>query len=229
MERNDTMNSSILVIEDDASIQELIVEFLTAEGYEVDYANDGLEGIQKFKKGNYNLIILDIMMPNLDGYGVCKMIRQTSSVPIIFLTALNQETDQLKGFELECDDYITKPFSFNLLVKRVEAVLRRSSKIMNDKFLVFEKLKLDLNTYEAEVDGNAVELTLKEFNILKDLIEKYPQVITREGLLDSIWGYDYYGDTRIVDAHIKNIRKKISIPYIKTVKGIGYTLEKDIW
>lgn len=229
MERNDTMNSSILVIEDDASIQELIVEFLTAEGYEVDYANDGLEGIQKFKKGNYNLIILDIMMPNLDGYGVCKMIRQTSSVPIIFLTALNQETDQLKGFELECDDYITKPFSFNLLVKRVEAVLRRSSKIMNDKFLVFEKLKLDLNTYEAEVDGNGVELTLKEFNILKDLIEKYPQVITREGLLDSIWGYDYYGDTRIVDAHIKNIRKKISIPYIKTVKGIGYTLEKDIW
>jgi len=167
-------------------------------------------------------------MPNLDGYGVCKMIRQTSSVPIIFLTALNQETDQLKGFELECDDYITKPFSFNLLVKRVEAVLRRSSKIMNNKFLVFEKLKLDLNTYEAEVDGNGVELTLKEFNILKDLIEKYPQVITREGLLDSIWGYDYYGDTRIVDAHIKNIRKKISIPYIKTVKGIGYTLEKDI-
>jgi len=222
------MNSSILVIEDDCSIQELIVEFLTAEGYEVDFANDGLEGIQKFKKGNYNLIILDIMMPNLDGYGVCKMIRQTSSVPIIFLTALTQETDQLKGFELECDDYITKPFSFNLLVKRVEAVLRRSSKIMNEKFLVFEKLKLDLNTYEAEVDGNTVELTLKEFNILKDLIEKYPQVITREGLLDSIWGYDYYGDTRIVDAHIKNIRKKIILPYIKTVKGIGYTLEKDI-
>ncbi|GAA0235999.1 response regulator transcription factor [Metaclostridioides mangenotii] len=222
------MNSSILVIEDDSSIQELIVEFLTAEGYEVDFANDGLEGIQKFKKGNYNLIILDIMMPNLDGYGVCKMIRQTSSVPIIFLTALTQETDQLKGFELECDDYITKPFSFNLLVKRVEAVLRRSSKIMNEKFLVFEKLKLDLNTYEAEVDGNTVELTLKEFNILKDLIEKYPQVITREGLLDSIWGYDYYGDTRIVDAHIKNIRKKILLPYIKTVKGIGYTLEKDI-
>ncbi|WP_027702188.1 response regulator transcription factor [Metaclostridioides mangenotii] len=222
------MNSSILVIEDDSSIQELIVEFLTAEGYEVDFTNDGLEGIQKFKKGNYNLIILDIMMPNLDGYGVCKMIRQTSSVPIIFLTALTQETDQLKGFELECDDYITKPFSFNLLVKRVEAVLRRSSKIMNEKFLVFEKLKLDLNTYEAEVDGNTVELTLKEFNILKDLIEKYPQVITREGLLDSIWGYDYYGDTRIVDAHIKNIRKKIFLPYIKTVKGIGYTLEKDI-
>ncbi|MBY1502505.1 response regulator transcription factor, partial [Clostridioides difficile] len=220
------MNSSILVIEDDSNIQELISEFLSAEGYQVDTANDGLEGIQKFKQGSYDLVILDIMMPNLDGYGVCKMIRKSSSVPIIFLTALNDEGDQLKGFDLECDDYITKPFSFNLLIKRVEAILRRSNKTINDKFIVFEKLKLDLNTYIAEIDGEPIELTLKEFNILKALIEKYPQVITREGLLDSIWGYDYYGDTRIVDAHIKNIRKKISLPYIKTVKGIGYTLEK---
>ena len=210
------MNSSILVIEDDSNIQELISEFLSAEGYQVDTANDGLEGIQKFKQGSYDLVILDIMMPNLDGYGVCKMIRKSSSVPIIFLTALNDEGDQLKGFDLECDDYIT------------EAILRRSNKTINDKFIVFEKLKLDLNTYIAEIDGEPIELTLKEFNILKALIEKYPQVITREGLLDSIWGYDYYGDTRIVDAHIKNIRKKISLPYIKTVKGIGYTLEKDI-
>ncbi|EGT5272032.1 response regulator transcription factor [Clostridioides difficile] len=222
------MNSSILVIEDDSNIQELISEFLSAEGYQVDTANDGLEGIQKFKQGSYDLVILDIMMPNLDGYGVCKMIRKSSSVPIIFLTALNDEGDQLKGFDLECDDYITKPFSFNLLIKRIEAILRRSNKTINDKFIVFEKLKLDLNTYIAEIDGEPIELTLKEFNILKALIEKYPQVITREGLLDSIWGYDYYGDTRIVDAHIKNIRKKISLPYIKTVKGIGYTLEKDI-
>ncbi|HBF3439902.1 TPA: response regulator transcription factor [Clostridioides difficile] len=222
------MNSSILVIEDDSNIQELISEFLSAEGYQVDTANDGLEGIQKFKQGSYDLVILDIMMPNLDGYGVCKMIRKSSSVPIIFLTALIDEGDQLKGFDLECDDYITKPFSFNLLIKRVEAILRRSNKTINDKFIVFEKLKLDLNTYIAEIDGEPIELTLKEFNILKALIEKYPQVITREGLLDSIWGYDYYGDTRIVDAHIKNIRKKISLPYIKTVKGIGYTLEKDI-
>ncbi|HBF5925147.1 TPA: response regulator transcription factor [Clostridioides difficile] len=222
------MNSSILVIEDDSNIQELISEFLSAEGYQVDTANDGLEGIQKFKQGSYDLVILDIMMPNLDGYGVCKMIRKSSSVPIIFLTALNDEGDQLKGFDLECDDYITKPFSFNLLIKRVEAILRRSNKTINDKFIVFEKLKLDLNTYIAEIDGEPIELTLKEFNILKALIEKYPQVITREGLLDSIWGYDYYGNTRIVDAHIKNIRKKISLPYIKTVKGIGYTLEKDI-
>ncbi|GAA3656657.1 response regulator transcription factor [Asaccharospora irregularis] len=222
------MGESILVIEDDSNIQELIVEFLSSEGYEVDYANDGLEGIQKFKQGSYDLIILDIMMPNLDGYGVCKMIRKSSGVPIIFLTALDDESDQIKGFELECDDYITKPFSFNLLIKRVEAVLRRSNKTVGDRYVCFEKLRLDLDTYIVDIDGEVVELTLKEFNILKMLIEKYPQVITREGLLDSIWGYDYYGDTRIVDAHIKNIRKKMSLPYIKTVKGIGYTLEKDI-
>ena len=223
------MSASILVVEDDASIQELIVEFLRAENYNVDYASDGLEGIQLFKQNNYDLIILDIMMPNLDGYSACKMIRKTSNVPIIFLTALNQEHEEVKGFELECDDYITKPFSFNLLIKRVEAVLRRSKdNNSNGNFMSFEKLKLDLNTYTADIDGNIVELTLKEFNILKSLIEKYPQVITRESLLDGIWGYDYYGDTRIVDAHIKNLRKKIELPYIKTVKGIGYTLEKDI-
>ena len=222
------MNTSILVMEDDASIQELIVEFLKAEGYDVDYASDGLEGIQLFKKKEYDLVLLDIMMPNLDGYSVCKMIRQNSNVPIIFLTALNEETDQLKGFELECDDYITKPFSFNLLIQRVKAILRRGKNNLSGDFLNFEKIKLDLNTYSVQIDEQNIELTLKEFNILKMLIEKYPHVITRESLLDSIWGYDYYGDTRIVDAHIKNLRKKISLPYIKTVKGIGYTLEKDI-
>lgn len=215
-------------MEDDVNIQELIVEFLKAEGYDVDYASDGLEGIQLFKKKEYDLVLLDIMMPNLDGYSVCKMIRQTSNVPIIFLTALNEESNQLKGFELECDDYITKPFSFNLLIQRVKAVLRRGRINISNNLLIFEKLKLDLNTYSVQIDDQNIELTLKEFNILKMLIEKYPQVVTRENLLDSIWGYDYYGDTRIVDAHIKNLRKKVSLPYIKTVKGIGYTLEKDI-
>ena len=222
------MNTSILVMEDDVNIQELIVEFLKAEGYDVDYASDGLEGIQLFKKKEYDLVLLDIMMPNLDGYSVCKMIKQTSNVPIIFLTALNEESNQLKGFELECDDYITKPFSFNLLIQRVKAVLRRGRINISSDLLIFEKLKLDLNTYSVQIDDQNIELTLKEFNILKMLIEKYPQVVTRENLLDSIWGYDYYGDTRIVDAHIKNLRKKIILPYIKTVKGIGYTLEKDI-
>lgn len=202
-------NKNILVIEDDSNIQELIVEFLSAEGYSVESANDGIEGIQAFKKGEFDLVILDVMMPNLDGHAVCKMIRQSSDVPIIFLTALNQESDQVKGFELMCDDYITKPFSFTLLMKRVEAVLRRSSKYNESNTLSFEKLSLDLNTYQAFLDNEVIELTLKEFNILKTLIENYPHVVTRENLLDSVWGYDYYGDTRVVDAHIKNIRKKL--------------------
>ena len=220
-------NKNILVIEDDSNIQELIVEFLSAEGYNVKSANDGIEGIQTFKKEEFDLVILDVMMPNLDGYGVCKMIRQSSNIPIIFLTALDQESDQIKGFDLMCDDYITKPFSFTLLMKRVEAVLRRTCNDSESNILTFEKLTLDLDTYQAYLDGNTIELTLKEFNILKTLIEKYPQVITRENLLDNVWGYDYYGDTRVVDAHIKNIRKKIELPYIKTVKGIGYSLDKN--
>ena len=203
------MNTSILVMEDDVNIQELIVEFLKAEGYDVDYASDGLEGIQLFKKKEYDLVLLDIMMPNLDGYSVCKMIRQTSNVPIIFLTALNEESNQLKGFELECDDYITKPFSFNLLIQRVKAVLRRGRINISSDLLIFEKLKLDLNTYSVQIDDQNIELTLKEFNILKMLIEKYPQVVTRENLLDSIWGYDYYGDYRTIDTHIKMLRNNL--------------------
>ena len=222
------MEKYILVVEDDYKSQQLLQQFLTSNGYKVDCANDGLEGIQMYKDRNYNLILLDIVMPNLDGFSMCKMIRKESDVPIIFVTALSSESDQIKGFDLLCDDYIVKPFSYNLLIKRIEAVLRRSKEDKAGVYLTFEKIKLNLKTYYAEIDGKIIDLTLKEFNILKSLIENYPQVVTREKLLDSIWGYDYFGDTRIVDAHIKNIRKKIILPYIKTVKGIGYTLQKDI-
>ena len=222
------MEKYILLVEDDYKSQQLLQQFLTSNGYKVDCANDGLEGIQMYKDRNYNLILLDIVMPNLDGFSMCKMIRKESDVPIIFVTALSSESDQIKGFDLLCDDYIVKPFSYNLLIKRIEAVLRRSKEDKAGVYLTFEKIKLNLKTYSAEIDGKIIDLTLKEFNILKSLIENYPQVVTREKLLDSIWGYDYFGDTRIVDAHIKNIRKKIILPYIKTVKGIGYTLQKDI-
>ena len=212
------MEEYILVVEDDYKSQQLLQQFLTSNGYKVDCANDGLEGIQMYKDRNYNLILLDIVMPNLDGFSMCKMIRKESDVPIIFVTALSSESDQIKGFDLLCDDYIVKPFSYNLLIKRIEAVLRRSKEDKAGVYLTFEKIKLNLKTYSAEIDGKIIDLTLKEFNILKSLIENYPQVVTREKLLDSIWGYDYFGDTRIVDAHIKNIRKKIILPYIKTVK-----------
>lgn len=222
----------ILVVEDDIQIQELIGEFLKAQDYEVHSANDGVQGYNKIKEEEYDLIIMDVMMPNMDGYSLCKMVRKISKTPIIFLTALGEEQDEIKAFELECDDFITKPFSFNVLIRRVEAVLRRADnfEIENNekKELVFEKLILNEDTYKAIFDGDEIELTLKEFNILKNLIEFYPRVITREMLMDKVWGYDYFGEMRVVDAHIKNIRKKIEASYIKTIKGVGYVLEKPV-
>ena len=196
------MSSKILVVEDDIQIQELIVEFLESENYIVDTASDGVEGYEKFKENKYDLVILDVMMPKLDGYSLCKMIKKNDEeVGIIFLTALGDENSEIKGFDLKADDYISKPFSFNILIKRVEAVLRRKK--------------------EEEI-----ELTLKEFNILKFMIRSYPMVVSREMLMDKVWGYEYYGDTRVIDAHMKNIRKKIKYDYIKTIKGVGYVLEK---
>lgn len=219
------MKKRILIAEDDLTIQELIIEFLSSQGYFVDSANDGLECINKFKENEYDLVILDAMMPNLDGFATCKIIRKSSNIPIIFLTALDNEENEIKGFELECDDYIAKPFSFNILIKRVDAILKRTCEDKS-QLLSFESLHLNLNTYKAIVDNKEVDLTLTEFNLLKCIMENYPTIITRSALLDKVWGYDYYGEERIVDAHIKNIRKKIELPYIKTVKGIGYTLEK---
>ena len=224
------MNSKILVVEDDTQIQELIVEFLESENYIVDTASDGVEGYEKFKENIYDLIILDVMMPKLDGYSLCKMIKKNDAeVSIIFLTALGDESSEVKGFDLKADDYISKPFSFNILIKRVEAVLRRKKEEpVKLETLEFGSIKLQLDTYKVYVDEEEVELelTLKEFNILKFMIQSYPMVVSREMLMDKVWGYEYYGDTRVIDAHMKNIRKKIKEDYIKTIKGVGYVLEK---
>lgn len=222
------MNYKILVVEDDNQIQELIVEFLSSQDYIVDTANDGVEGYEKFKSGEYDLVILDVMMPRLDGHSLCKVIRNIDKeVSIIFLTALGDEENEIKGFDLNADDYISKPFSFNILIKRVEAVLRRKNKEKSeDEVLKFEGLKLDLQTFKSYIDEEEIELTLKEFNILKLMISSYPTVVSREKLIEKIWGYDYFGDTRVIDAHMKNIRKKIKKDYIKTIKGVGYVLEK---
>ena len=216
------------MVEDDNQIQELIVEFLSSQDYIVDTANDGVQGYEKFKSGKYDLVILDVMMPKLDGHSLCKMIRNIDKeVSVIFLTALGDEENEIKGFDLRADDYISKPFSFNILIKRVEAVLRRKNKeISEEEVLKFEGLKLELQTFKSYVDEEEIELTLKEFNILKLMISSYPTVVSREKLIEKIWGYDYFGDTRVIDAHMKNIRKKIKKDYIKTIKGVGYVLEK---
>ncbi|UQZ81271.1 Alkaline phosphatase synthesis transcriptional regulatory protein PhoP [Paenibacillus konkukensis] len=218
----------ILVIEDDADIQELLREFLSAQNYEVDAADDGVNGIRMLKDNSYDLVLLDVMMPNLDGYNVCKMIRgQSSSLPIVMLTALDDEAAQIKGFELGIDDYITKPFSFNILIKRVEAVLRRAKADSASGVIVFKEVAVDREGFIATVGGNKIELTVKEFAILVYLLDNRGRAVSREALLDHAWGYDYYGDARIVDTHVKNLRKKLGVPYIQTVKGIGYKFDEQ--
>ncbi|MFJ8511966.1 response regulator transcription factor [Lysinibacillus xylanilyticus] len=220
------MNYRILVIEDDQEIQELIKQFLMVQQYMVEVASDGLEGMKQFNKQSFDLILLDVMMPNLNGFEVAKMIRSQSNVPVIMLTALEEEQDQVKGFDLGIDDYITKPFSFHVLIRRVEAVLRRSNYQSTVSHLVFKEIHVDCDAYKVYVNKVETPLTTKEFEILQLLLKNEKRVLTRESIVEQVWGYEYQGETRLVDTHIKNIRKKLDIPYIKTVKGIGYKIDE---
>lgn len=225
--RGDIMkNYHILVVEDDQEIQELIKQFLMTQQYKVIVASDGLEGMKQFNKQSFDLILLDVMMPNLNGFEVAKMIRSQSNIPIIMLTALEEEQDQMKGFDLGIDDYITKPFSFHVLMRRVEAVLRRSNNQSTDNHFVFRELHVDGDAYKVYVNKVEVPLTTKEFEILQLLLQNEKKVLTRDNIVEKIWGYEYSGDTRMIDTHMKNIRKKLDIPYIKTVKGIGYKIDE---
>ena len=225
--RGDIMkNYHILVVEDDQEIQELIKQFLMTQQYKVIVASDGLEGMKQFNKQSFDLILLDVMMPNLNGFEVAKMIRSQSNIPIIMLTALEEEQDQMKGFDLGIDDYITKPFSFHVLMRRVEAVLRRSNNQSTDNHFVFRELHVNGDAYKVYVNKVEVPLTTKEFEILQLLLQNEKKVLTRENIVEKIWGYEYAGDTRMIDTHMKNIRKKLDIPYIKTVKGIGYKIDE---
>ncbi|PED95494.1 DNA-binding response regulator [Bacillus toyonensis] len=219
-------NYHILVVEDDQEIQELIKQFLMTQQYKVIVASDGLEGMKQFNKQSFDLILLDVMMPNLNGFEAAKMIRSQSNIPIILLTALEEEQDQMKGFDLGIDDYITKPFSFHVLMRRVEAVLRRSNNQSTDNHFVFRELHVNGDAYKVYVNKVEVPLTTKEFEILQLLLQNEKKVLTRENIVEKIWGYEYAGDTRMIDTHMKNIRKKLDIPYIKTVKGIGYKIDE---
>lgn len=219
------MKYRILVIGDNQEIQELIKQFLQIKLYTVFVASDGLEGIKQFNKHSFDLIILDVMMPNLNGFEVSKMIRSRSNVPIIMLTVLEEEQNEIKGFDLGVDDYITKPSSLHVLIRRVEAVLRRSYDKRTDNVLVFKEIHVDCDAYKVYVNECEISLTTKEFEILKLLIQNEEKVLTRELIIEKIWGYEYHGEMRMIDTHIKNIRKKLVVPYIKTVKGIGYKID----
>ena len=218
----------ILVVEDEKDIQNIIKAFLENAEYKVETADDGLDAINLIQKNNYDLILLDIMLPKIDGFTVCEMIRKNSNIPIIILTALTDEESQLKGFDKLADDYITKPFSMPVLLKHIEAIFRRTNNSNeNTSILKYKNITLNTENYEVYVDNQKVTLTFREYEILKLFLENQGKVFTRDNILNSIWNYDYFGDDKIVNTHIKNIRKKLGYEYIETVRGVGYKIDKE--
>ena len=219
----------ILVADDEERIVKLVSDFLKIGGYEVLPASDGAQALELFNKNpDIALAIIDIMMPELDGWALTKEIRKTSDLPIIMLSARAEEFDLLTGFESGIDEYVTKPFSPAVLVKRVEALIKRSDGKVLAEDEVKKGLYIDSNAFVAYVDGNALELTLKEFELLSYLFENSGRVLTRDQLLNAIWGYDYLGDSRTVDSHIARLRTKLGdygAAHLKTIYGMGYKLE----
>ena len=225
------MGKRVLIVEDEKNIVDILSFNLNKEGYETLEAYDGQAGLQLALEQNPDLILLDLMLPKMNGFSVCEAIRKESQVPIIMLTALDDDASQMKGFDALADDYITKPFSMPLVVKHIEAVLRRAEQGagVETNILRYKDLTLDTDSFTVLVKDESVSLTIREFEILKLLVENQGRVFTRESLLDSIWGYDYFGDEKIVNTHIKNIRKKLGVDYIETIRGVGYKIEKENW
>ena len=217
----------IFVIEDEPDIQELLCAYLRDAGYKTTAAGDGVAALELFQKETFDLVLLDLMLPKIDGFGVCEVIRRQSQVPILMLTALDGEEQQLRGFGLRIDDYVTKPFSMPVLLEKIRAVLRRSGGGGEDSRLRYRDLWMDLDTREVVLNGRPIELTAREFELLHTLVSAPGRVFTRELLLSKLWGYDFYGDERVVDSHIKNLRHKLGRDYIETVRGVGYRVAKE--
>ena len=222
------MKERILIIEDEVKIQEILTEFLKEVGYFVDCASDGVAGIAQFYQNKYDLVLLDIMMPKIDGLAVLELIRQNSDVPIILITAMESEDYQMKGFDLKADDYITKPFSMNLVIRRIEAVLRRrltnETSDLKQQIIVHGHVILDKNACEIRAFDNTIPFTYKEYELLKLLMENKNRVFTRDDILNKVWGYDFFGNDKVVNNHIMRIRKKLGEDFIVTVRGIGYKI-----
>jgi len=227
------IQNKVLVIDDDKNICELLRLYLEKEGFDVSLAFDGREGFEKFTKENPDLILLDVMMPNMDGWQVCREIRKTSQCPIIMLTAKGETIDKVLGLELGADDYVVKPFDSKEVVARIKAILRRTSQTSepeaaSKKIVTFNKLSINLESYELKVDGKSVDTPPKELELLFHLASNPNRVYTRDQLLDEVWGFEYYGDSRTVDVHVKRLREKLegvcSEWSLKTVWGVGYNL-----
>ena len=226
------MAISVLIVEDDPNIRELLQLYLEKGGYAVTLAADGGQGLEKFRAIKPNLVLLDVMMPVMDGWTVCKAIRQESNTPVIMLTAKGETDDKVTGLRSGADDYVTKPFEMKELLARIEAVLRRADRVteeVSDRRLTFDKLVIDMDSFELLVDGKKVDAPPKEMELLFYLASSPNRVYTRNQLLDEVWGFDYFGDSRTVDVHVKRLREKlegVSEKWsVKTVWGVGYKFE----
>lgn len=221
-------NCKILVIDDESRMRKLVRDFLTKKGYEVLEAANGEEAMEIFYEDkDIDLLILDVMMPKMDGWEVCREVRKTSKVPIIMLTAKADERDELLGFELGVDEYVTKPFSPKILVARVEAILRRSNVNTDDGIIRIGDITMNKNAHEVFVGNQPIELSFKEFELLAYFIDNQGIALSRERILNNVWNYDYFGDARTIDTHVKKLRNKLGERggYIKTIWGMGYKFE----
>ncbi|WP_075718634.1 response regulator transcription factor [Roseburia sp. 499] len=220
----------ILVVDDESRMRKLVSDFLVKQNFEVLEAADGEEALDKFYADKeIALIILDVMMPKINGWDVCKEIRETSKVPIIMLTAKGEESDELLGFDIGADEYISKPFSPKILVARVEAILRRTGKTGEDEVLEIGGITIDRLAHQVKVEGKELELSYKEFELLTYFVENKGIALSREKILNHVWNYDYFGDARTIDTHVKKLRSKLGSKgeYIKTIWGMGYKFEVE--
>ncbi len=220
----------ILVVDDESRMRKLVKDFLIRNNFDVAEAADGEEALDLFYKDKeIALIILDVMMPRMNGWDVCREIRETSKVPIIMLTAKGDESDELLGFEMGVDEYISKPFSPKILVARVEAILRRSNKLTQEESVEVGGIKIDKMAHMVTVEGERVDLSYKEFELLTYFVENTGIALSREKILNHVWNYDYFGDARTIDTHVKKLRSKLGTKgeYIKTIWGMGYKFEVE--
>lgn len=219
----------ILIVEDEPEIRQLLASYLVNEGYSVSETEDGVTAIELFSKEKFDLLILDIMIPKIDGYGVCEFVKKKSDVPVIFLSALDDERSMVKGYDSLADDYVTKPFSMPVFLRKVKAVLRRDRPLTGEEHqqFTYKDIVMIPDMMKVTVSGKEVELTSKEFDILLTLIKNPGRVYTRELLLEKLWDYDSLVDERIVDSHIKNLRHKVGEGIIETVRGRGYRVAQE--
>ena len=221
---------TILIVDDESRMRKLLSDFLTKTGYSVLEAENGKQAMEIFyREKDISLMILDVMMPEMDGWEVCREIRKSSDLPIIMLTARAEEKDELLGFKLGVDEYISKPFSPKILVARVEAILRRTSEPAGEEMVECGAIRVDQTAHIVYVDGEPIELSVKEFELLVYFMENKGIALSRERILNSVWNYDYFGDARTIDTHVKKLRSKLGVrgSYIHTIWGLGYKFEPE--